>query len=149
MNPLDSILELGKSAIDKIWPDPIKRAEEMRKLQELYQQGDIAVLNAHVKLMMGQLEVNKAEANSSSMFVAGWRPFIGWAGGFALAYAGVIYPLLTWVWATLQAFEIVPKEFMPPPLIEVGILGTIVTGMLGLGSMRTFEKTKSVQRDSL
>lgn len=146
---LEEIFNLGKVAIERIWPDPIKRAEEMRKLETLKQDGDLARLDAHVKLMMGQLSVNVEEAKSKSLFVAGWRPFIGWAGGFALAYAGVIYPLLTWIWATLQAFEVIPKEFSPPPLIEVGVLGTIVTGMLGLGTMRTVEKTKNIHSNNM
>lgn len=146
---LDSVFDFGKAAIERIWPDPIKRAEELRKLEELHQKGDLAELNAHVQLMLAQLEVNKAEAKHKSIFVAGWRPFIGWVGGGSLAYAGLIYPLLSWVWSLLQVLEVIPKDIEKPPLIEVGILGTIVTGMLGIGTMRSYDKTKGVQTDSI
>ena len=148
-DPLTALFETGKMAIERIWPDPIRRAEEMRKLEEMKQNGDLARLDAHVKLMLGQLEVNKAEAQHKSIFVAGWRPFIGWVGGFALAYAGVVYPILTWVWKYLEVTGKVPEGMEAPPLIEVGILGTIVTGMLGIGTMRSVDKRNKVQTDSI
>ena len=84
IDPITSIFELGKTAIEKIWPDANKRAEEMRKLEEMRQSGDLARLELHVQLMLAQLEVNKAEAEHPKVFVAGWRPFIGWTGGFSL-----------------------------------------------------------------
>lgn len=148
-DPISAAFDLGKTAIERIWPDLIRRAEELRKLEELKQKGDLAELNAHVQLMLGQLEVNKAEAQHKSIFVAGWRPFIGWAGGFSLVYAGLIYPILTWVWVMLQAFEKIPQSISAPPLIETGILGTIVTGMLGIGTMRSYDKSKGIQTDSI
>lgn len=148
-DPMTAILDLGKSAIDKIWPDPIKRAEELRKLEELKQNGDIAQLNAHVQLMLGQLNVNKIEAQHKSLFVAGWRPWIGWVGGFSLAYAGLVYPLLTWLLVYLEATGRIPAGMDAPPYIETGILGTIVTGMLGIGSMRSFDKSKGTQTDAI
>ena len=58
-DPLSAAFDLGKTAIEKIWPDPRKRAAELRKLEELRQNGDLAHLNAHVQLMVGQLEVNR------------------------------------------------------------------------------------------
>lgn len=146
-NPLDSVFDFGKSVIERIWPDETKRAEEMRKLEELRQNGDLARLDAHVKLMLGQLEVNTVEAQHKSIFVAGWRPFIGWAGGFSLVYAGVVYPLLTWFWAFAQAMGWFPENVSAPPLIETGILGTIVTGMLGIGTMRSYDKKQGTQTD--
>jgi hypothetical protein len=54
-------------------------------------------------LIQSQIEVNKAEAQHASVFVAGWRPFIGWVGGFGMAYQFLLYPLLTWVWPILIA----------------------------------------------
>ena len=144
-NPLDaleSLFDIGKEAVVRIWPDPIEQAQELRKLEELKQNGDLAKLDAHVKLIMGQLEINKAEANHKSLFVAGWRPFIGWVGGSAMAYQFVVYPMLIWLWVILQAKEIVPKELDPPPVLETGALFSIVTGMLGVGGMRSFDKLK-------
>lgn len=144
-----AILKLGEMAINKIWPDKTKRAEEMRKLRELEQRGDLAELNAHVQLLLAQIDLNKTEAQSGSLFIAGWRPFIGWAGGFALAYAGIIYPLLTWFWALAQGMGWIPKELSPPPFVESATLGAIVTGMLGIGGMRSYDKRGNVQTDRL
>ncbi len=142
-DPLSAAFELGNTVINKIWPDPVKQAEEQRKLAELYQKGDLAELDAHVKLMLGQLEINKAEAQHKSIFVAGARPFIIWAGGFSMVWSGIVHPLLTWVWAFAGI------DGAPPPLIESATLGTIVTGLLGVGGMRSFDKSKGVQTDKI
>lgn len=143
-DPLTALFEAGKLAIERIWPDPNKRAEEMRKLEELKQEGDLARLDAQVKLLLGQLEINMQEAKHKSVFVAGWRPFIGWVGGFSLAYAAIIHPILVWLWAVLQAADVIPKELPTPPYVESATLSAVVTGMLGIGTMRSFDKSKGV-----
>lgn len=148
-DPLSAAFDLGKTAIERIWPDPVKRAEEMRKLEELKQKGNLAELNAHVQLMLGQLKVNAAEASHKSIFVAGWRPFIGWCGGAALAYQFLLYPLLTWLWALAQAFGKIPTEVSPPPVLETGVLFSIVTAMLGIGGMRSYDKRNGTQTDKI
>jgi hypothetical protein len=148
-DPLTAIFELGKSAIDKIWPDPIKRAEELRKLEELHQKGDLAQLDAHVKLMLGQLEVNKAEAQHKSVFVAGWRPFIGWVGGTALAWQFVLYPIFMWFWKLAEVMGKIPAGVEPPPILDTGALFAMITGMLGIGTMRSFDKKNGTQTDNI
>ena len=139
-DPISAALDLGKAAIDKIWPDPIKRAEEHRKLEELAQNGDLARLQAEVQLLLGQMEVNKVEAAHASIFVAGWRPWVGWVGGCSLAYSGLIHPLLSWLWMLMTALGYIPEGVEAPPYIEPAILGGIVSGMLGIGGMRSFDK---------
>jgi hypothetical protein len=136
-DPLSAALELGASVINKIWPDPVKQAEEQRKLQELFQKGDIAELNAHVKLLTGQIEVNKIEASSSNWFVAGWRPFVGWVCGFGLAYATILEPFMRFI-AKLCDYA---GTF---PVIDTTLTMQILLGMLGLAGMRTREKEKGV-----
>lgn len=148
-DPLSSLFELGKSAVERIWPDPVKRAEEMRKLEELRQRGDLANLDAHVKLMLGQLEVNKAEAQHKSIFVAGWRPWIGWVGGMALAYQFVLYPILIWIWAILKVKGLIPDGLESPPVLDTSALMALVTAMLGVGTMRSYDKSKNTQTDSI
>jgi hypothetical protein len=148
-DPLTALFDIGKSAIDKIWPDPIRRAEELRKLEEMRQSGNLAELDAHVKLMMGQLEVNKAEAQHKSIFIAGWRPYIGWVGGMAMAYQFVVYPLLLWGWAIMEIRGIIPEGISPPPVLDTGALFAIVTAMLGVGAMRSHDKRHKVQTDKL
>jgi len=141
-DPLSALFDLGKTAIEKIWPDPIKRAEELRKLEEMKQRGDLEELNAQVKLLTGQMEVNKIEAASSNVFVSGWRPFVGWVCGLGLAYASIIEPLMRFI-ATVNDYK---GTF---PVIDTSITMQVLLGMLGLGVMRTREKEKGVHRDSL
>ena len=148
-DPISAAFMLGKTAIEKIWPDPTKRAEEMRKLEELKQKGDLAQLNAHVQLMLAQINVNAQEAKHKSVFVAGWRPFIGWVGGIALAYQFVLYPLLLWAWSILEVNAVIPKGIVPPPVMDSGALWTIITGMLGIAGMRSYDKGKGTSKDSL
>ena len=82
-----------------------------------------------------QIEVNKVEANSNSLFVAGWRPFVGWTCGVALCYHFVLQPFLTFV---LYSFG----QQITLPTFDMGTLTTILMGMLGLGGLRSYEKVK-------
>ena len=81
-----------------------------------------------------QSEINKLEAVHKSVFVAGWRPFIGWVCGIALAYNFVIRDLMVWGLALTYA------ETPPPPPVHLEVLTTILYAWLGIGVMRTFEK---------
>ena len=85
-----------------------------------------------------QTEVNKIEAGSKSLFVAGWRPFIGWTCGVALAWNYVAHPILLWV---LTFSEITNT----PPKLSMTELFPVVLGMLGLGAYRTYEKKQGVE----
>lgn len=84
------------------------------------------------KLIELQSEINKVEAQHRTIFVAGWRPFIGWVCGVALAYNFVLRDMLIWL--------IGPEQV--PPALQMEHLMTVLIGMLGLGGMRTFEKFK-------
>lgn len=92
---------------------------------------------------MGQLEVNKSEAAHRSTFVAGWRPFIGWVCGFALAYHFIVVPMLTF---GLVAFNVTGLHPSDLPRFEMDSLMTVLLGMLGLGGLRTYEKAKGVAK---
>ena len=84
-----------------------------------------------MELVKVQSEINKMEAQHRSIFVAGWRPFIGWICGLALAYNFIIRDLIAWVSPDIM-----------PPAIQMDQLITILLGLLGLGGLRTFEKIK-------
>ena len=142
INPLSALFDIGKIAIEKIWPDPAKQAEQLFKLEELKQKGDLAELNAHVQSITGQLEINKVEAAHASIFVAGWRPFVGWCCGFALLYASILEPLMRFV-ATMLGYT---GAF---PVIDTNTTMQVLLGMLGLVGARSYEKKNKVQRDSL
>jgi hypothetical protein len=87
-----------------------------------------------------QTEVNKVEAAHQSIFVAGWRPAIGWIGAGAMGYQFIIYPFLTWGWALMQANNWIPLTLTVPPILPTDALWVILTGILGLGAARSFDK---------
>ena len=89
---------------------------------------------------MGQIEINKAEASHRSVFVAGWRPFVGWTCGVALAWHFVLAPLTIFV-CTYAGVEL-PEL----PTFDMSSLLTVLMGMLGLGGLRTFEKAKGLAK---
>lgn len=131
MNPL-AIVEIGARLLDKIIPDKDAREKAQAELLKAAQDQDF-------QKAMWQLEVNKAEAQHSSLFVAGWRPAVGWICVVGLAYNFLAYPLLTWLVAATGA------EINPPPLLSENLM-ELVLGMLGLGALRSFEKYKGVAR---
>ena len=90
------------------------------------------------KKVLGQLEVNAREAASPHLFVAGWRPFVGWCCGLGFLWATIGQPTLAWV-ATA-------KGWPPPPAIDTEVLLYVLGGMLGLGGLRSFEKSKGVTK---
>jgi hypothetical protein len=122
---LGEVAGLATSIIDKIWPN--KSEQEKAELQ------------AALVVVQGQLQVNQAEATSSSVFVAGWRPFIGWVCGAACAWNWIGLPILK---AALAAWGH-PLALSPADLTE---MLPILIGMLGLGGLRTTEKIKGVAR---
>ena len=130
MDPMTALLSIGNTLITKLFPDPAQAAQAQLELLKLQQNGDLAT-------MVAQTDINKVEAASSSMFVAGWRPFVGWVGGFGLAYAAILEPMLR-LTATLSGYT---GEF---PAIDTTITMQILFGLLGLGAMRSYDKVKGV-----
>jgi hypothetical protein len=90
--------------------------------------------------LLAQLEINKAEAASGSLFKGGWRPFIGWTSGIAFAYHFVLQPLLVFV-LTVSGLDL-PEL----PEFDMSTLLTVLGGMLGIGSLRTYEKQKGLTK---
>lgn len=123
LDPLTAGVDLATTVINKIWPD--KSAQEA------------AQLAAAVAIVQGQLDTNKAEAASPSAFTSGWRPAIGWVCALALLVQYIGRPMLVWVGI------VTGHPFPPLPGIDDN-LWQLMLGMLGLGGLRTFEKTKGV-----
>ena len=121
------------SLLDKFVPDAGERAKLAHEIATM------AEKQAH-ELALAQLDVNKAEAASTSLFKGGWRPFIGWTCGAAFAYQFVLQPLLVFVLVSLG--EPVPDL----PKFEMDALMTVLFGMLGLGGLRTYEKCKGISK---
>jgi hypothetical protein len=133
MSPLllGPIFELGKSLIDRFLPDPAAKAAAEMEFLKMAADGEL-------KQVIAQLEINAKEAAHPSIFVAGWRPFFGWAGGAGFIYAVMLQPLLAW-FATIKGVPV-------PPELNLDLLWVVVTGMLGIGGLRTFEKAKKVSK---
>lgn len=131
MNPLllGPIFELGKSLIDRFLPDPAAKAAAEMEMLKMAADGEL-------KQVIAQLEINAKEAAHPSIFVAGWRPFFGWAGGVGFVYAVVGQPMLAWL-AGIKGWPL-------PPELNLDLLWVVITGMLGIGGLRTFEKSKGV-----
>lgn len=99
------------------------------------QAAEIIKARLMMKPSLAQIELNKIEAGHRSIFVAGWRPFIGWVCGFALAWHFILFDLLTWI--TVNFF---PHVTALPELTGTETLVTVLLSLLGLGAMRTAEK---------
>jgi hypothetical protein len=133
MNPMliAPIFELGKGLMERWFPDPAKKAEAEAQFMLLMQEQDF-------KKVLGQLEVNAAEAAHPSIFVAGWRPFIGWCCGLGFLWASIGHPIVGWI-ALARGWPV-------PPAIDTEVLLYVLGGMLGLGTLRSFEKSKGVAK---
>jgi hypothetical protein len=130
---LPAVLPLVKDVVGSFLPeDPKKRAEAERKIE--------AQLTEHLaKIDMAQLEVNKTEAAHRSIFVAGWRPFIGWSCGAAMCLNFIIFPLASFVLAQTGYLVELPK-------LDMAEMMPVLMGLLGLGGLRTVEKIKQVSK---
>lgn len=128
-------LPLIASVLDKVLPDATAAADAKLKALELAQRGELAVLDADTRLALAQLEVNKVEAGTD-LFRGGWRPAVGWVCVLGLGYQLVLRPLLPW------AVKVCGADVPDLPSIDTETLMVLLTGMLGLGGLRTFEKVK-------
>lgn len=123
---VDTIISGIFNIFNKIVPDKDTRLKLQHEL-ELYK------LTSDFKNAMSQIEVNKVEAAHESIFVAGWRPFIGWVCGIAFTYHVIVVPLLMFVGN-------VTGNPIPAPAFDAILLTNVLFGMLGLGGFRTYEK---------
>ena len=123
---IDDAIAAGLKVLDKFIPDPEAKARAESELRTALQGWDA-----------GQMAVNAAEAANPSVFTSGWRPWIGWVCGAALAFQYVVAPLAVWLSA------VVGHPLPVPPSLD-NILLELMFGMLGMGGLRTFEKIKGV-----
>jgi hypothetical protein len=125
LDPISAGLDLANTVVNKLWPD--KSQEERDQLA------------AALALVQGQMDINKAEAASSSVFTSGWRPAIGWCCAAALALQYIGRPLLQWVGAVSG------HSWPALPGVDDN-LWQLMLGILGLGGLRTFERVKGVTK---
>ena len=133
MSIIASLIGPVTGILDKVIPDSdmkAKLAHEIATMSDQHAQ----------QLALAQVEVNKAEAASGSLFKGGWRPFVGWVCGIALLYHFILSPVILFV-VTLTGVDIPPI-----PEFDMGSLMTVLMGMLGLGGLRTYEKQKGITK---
>ena len=134
MNPLDllsGITPIVNKVLDLI-PDPNAKARAEAEMQA-------ELLKYAAEQSAQQSEVNKVEAANSNVFVAGWRPAIGWTCALAFMFMYVVAPLATWVAAFFN-------HIVPIPQFDTNALMSLTTGMLGLGAMRSFDKKQGTSK---
>lgn len=129
MNPLilGPVLEIGKSLIDRLFPDPALKAKAEMDMMVLLQTQDL-------QKVLGQLEINAAEAASPDPFTSRWRPAVGWCCAAGFLWAAIGQPIFAYVAAI--------KGWPPAPAIDTEVLLYVLGGMLGLGTLRSVEKVK-------
>ena len=124
----DSVVGIAGKVLDKFIEDKDLKAKLQHEM-------DMQLHNAN----LAQIDVNKAEAASGSIFKGGWRPFVGWVCGVAMLYHFLLQPIIVF---TLSASGIT----FDLPQFDMGSLMTILMGLLGLGGLRSFEKHKGITK---
>lgn len=130
LDPISAALDLGNTLISRIFPDPAQADQAKLELLKLQQSGELTAMTA-------QTDINKVEAQNTSLFVSGWRPAIGWVCALALAYQYLLRPLSGTI-ATLFGITLPPLPGLDDNLWQ------LMMGMLGMGGLRTFEKVQGV-----
>ncbi|HOW75606.1 MAG TPA: 3TM-type holin [Candidatus Competibacteraceae bacterium] len=130
---LGAVADLVGGVINRLWPDATETDKQKLALA-------LAELDAAAKAQQAQLAVNQAEATNTSLFVAGWRPALGWVIAAILAYSYIVYPLLTFGVAMAHWEITVPRLGLDDTLWQ------LILGMLGLTTARAVEKIKGVVR---
>ena len=133
LDPFTAGFDLIKTGLDKFFPDA--DTELKGKLEAAASE-----INNSYQLQLSQLEINKVEAGSTSLFVAGWRPAIGWVCGVSLLYAALVEPIARFIATVLFTYT---GLF---PIINTELTLQILLGLLGLAGMRSFEKSKGITK---
>lgn len=137
------ILDILSPVIGKLLdfiPDPAKKAEAQLKIQQELDANQQAIMSALTAVDKGQTDINTEEAKSTSLFVAGWRPFLGWTCGASFAWVYVLQPVAVF---TLTAFH----HPVALPTLDFSQMSSVLMGILGLSGMRTYEKLQNAQNN--
>ena len=137
----DTVKAIGDT-VDKLFTSDEERLEKKNEYLKANREYDYLENKLISEQNIAQTEVNKVEAASASLFVAGWRPAIGWVGALALFYQFIVYPLLGWI---LVWFPTVHA----PPVPDSAELYPLIMGMLGIGTLRSFDKLKKTDTKSM
>lgn len=137
-----ALIPLLGSIFDKVLPDPQAAADAKLKVMEIAQRGELAVLDAEMKLSMGQIDINKADAASQDPFQRRWRPAAGWVCVLGLGYTFLFQPMFPWLIKVL-ALAIGSDVVVPAlPAVDIDYLLSLLGALLGLGGLRSIERVK-------
>ena len=126
---IGQVIEVADKVLGKFIPDKNLKMKLQKEMTMAFHDANLA-----------QIQLNKQEAAHKNIFVAGWRPFVGWTCGVALAYHFILEPVIVFVLA-LYNIQLTLPQF------DMASLLTVLMGMLGLGGLRTYEKMKGVSRE--
>ena len=126
---IGQVIEVADKVLGKFIPDKNLKMKLQKEMTMAFHDANLA-----------QIQLNKQEAAHKNIFVAGWRPFVGWTCGVALAYHFIVSPIIETI---LIAFGVTTDL----PSFEFSQLSSILMSMLGLGGLRTYEKMKGVSRE--
>lgn len=135
----DAVKAIGDT-VDKLFTSDDERLERKIEADKAQMAHELELAKLDSQALQNQTDVNKIEAASTSLFVSGWRPFVGWVCGFALAYASIIEPILRFA-ATMFGYV---GSF---PVIDTELTMQVLIGILGLGVFRTYERKQGVHRE--
>jgi len=129
---IPALIPLVGDVLDRFFPDKEKAEQAKREIE--------SQLTEHLaSIDLAQLEVNKAEAKSRNVFIAGWRPFIGWTCGLALCWTYILQPVAQFVLAQTG-------HLIDLPGLDMSTMMPVLLGMLGLGGLRSWEKHKGLTK---
>lgn len=134
-----SLLPILGNVLDKVLPNTAEREKVKLELQAKLVEQELELAKLLSANDQGQIEINKEEAKSNSLFVSGWRPFVGWTCAVGVAWAFVVKPFLDWIVSLLARFYPVLQGFASPEL-NTGELMSLLLGLLGMGGFRMMEK---------
>ena len=129
---LPGLLPIVGDVLDRFFPNKEARAQAQREIEE-------RLTNHLANIDLAQIQVNQQEAAHRNLFVAGWRPFVGWSCGLALFYTYLAQPVITFV-------LVQQGQYVDLPPVDLGAMMPVLLGMLGLGGLRSWEKARGITK---
>ena len=134
-----SLIPILGNVLDRVIPNTAEREKAKAEIALKLAENETELVKLFAAQDQGQIEINKEEAKSNSVFVSGWRPAVGWICAFGCAWAFVLKPVLEWCVKLAGSTTALP-------VVETGELMSLLLGLLGMGTLRTYEKFKGVAR---
>lgn len=141
---IGDIVKGATGIISEVVTDKDKKIALEAKIEQIRLEAENKLLQFEHEAKVAQIGVNKEEAKSKNLFVAGWRPFIGWACGFAMAFNFILLPILPWVISIVSIWVPQAGDVKLPTPFDMSQMMPVLLGMLGIGGFRSFEKVKGV-----